>query len=211
MPQPLIKNMTVEIFDPELVRRQVSALATKPEVKPILDKATELGFSPLTGAKNLQGFRRTYTSATPVVNGSQKISKLEVSYQIQELKKSGSKDKAVVIITTFEGVGLKDANEIDSRLLIATDGDLKKTQEFKLGSTGKAVLTKSWWTRFKACIKGSCSSVCLSALVSCPFSSWAAYLGCLAIKCGGCSAKCVGCASCRCRWWCKWAVSCCRD
>jgi hypothetical protein len=210
MTQPKIKSMTVEIFDVKSNVRQLRALAGKPDVKPIYDHADALGFTPLEGAANLQGFRRTYVPEKPVVSGQQKLQKLEVSYQIQELRRRGSKDKAAVVITSFKGVGVKEAVEIDARLVIAPEGDVAKTTEFKLNTTKtKVVPTKSWWTRFKGCIKSKCTSVCVSALVSCPFTSWAAYLGCLAAKCGGCSAKCVGCASCKCRWWCKWAVGCC--
>lgn len=210
MATDLIKNMTVEIFDNQSVIKQLSVLTKKPGIKLVYAHAMQLGFTPLEGAKNLQGFKRTYIAREPVVSGNQKVQKLEISYQVQELQQRGSKDKAAIIITSLKGVGIPDGVENDARLLVAPGGDITKVDEFKVDpKTKKVVLTHSWWTRFKACITGKCTSACLQALVSCPPSSWAAYLGCLAIKCGGCSAKCVGCATCRCRWWCKWAVSCC--
>ena len=212
MAEDLIKNMTVEVFDNESVARQLSILTKKAEVKPMYAHASQLGYTPLEGPKNLQGFKRTYNAREAVVSGKQQVQKLEISYQVQELQKRGSKDKAAIIITTLKGVGIPEGIENDARLLVAPGGDINKVEEFKVErKTNKIVLTHSWWTRFKACITGKCSSVCLQALVTCPTASWAAYLGCLALKCGGCSAKCVGCASCKCRWWCKWAVSCCKD
>jgi len=211
MATDLIKNMTVEVFDNKSVATQLNTLKKKADVMPIYAHATQMGFTVLEGAKNLQGFKRTYNAREPVASGTQKVQKLEVSYQVQELKKSGSKDKAAIIITTMKGVGIPEGIENDARLLIIPGGDINKVEEFKVErKTNTIVLTHSWWTRFKACLTGKCSSACLQALVTCPPASLVAYLGCLAVKCGGCSAKCVGCATCKCRWWCKWAVSCCR-
>lgn len=207
----LIKNMTVEIFDNASVAKQLATLTRKREVKPVYEHAALLGFSALEGRENLQGFKRTYNARDLVKEGNQSVQKLELSYQVQELQKRGSKDKAAIIITTMRGVGVEEGVDNDARLLIAPGGDINKTEEFKVDKeTNKIVPTNSWWTRFKACIQGKCTNECLKALVSCPTTSWAAYLGCLALKCGGCSAKCVGCATCKCRWWCKWAVSCCK-
>jgi hypothetical protein len=211
MPQVQIKSMTVEIFDSRRVFAELATLASKREVKTIYAFAADQGFTPLTAAKNVQGFRRTYVPDTPVIFRGESLKKLEYSYQIQEMRKSSSQDMGVVIITTFNG-NVADSKETDVRFLIAPGGDIDKAKEVMFDpAKNKVVPTKSLWTRFRKCLGGKCASVCTGAVASCPKVSWAAFLGCLALACGGCSAKCFGCASCNCRWWCKWAVGCCKD
>jgi len=64
------------------------------------------------------------------------------------------------------------------------------------------------FTRFVACVRKSCGSVCLGSLTACA-GVFPVYLKCVAVACGGCALKCGACAACSCGFWCKWAVGCC--
>ena len=207
-----IKSMTVELFDGTAVLSKMTALASKREVKAVLELARSQGFTPSTKAGDVQGFKRSYKPDGVISDGGLTVNKLDHTYMVQELKKSGSSDKAAIVVTTLSAPGAFAGTEIDVRFLMAPNGDVQKTTEMRFDrTTGKVVPTNSWWTRFKSCISGKCASTCVASLGTCAFASWAGYLQCVAIACGGCSAKCIVCASCNCRWWCKWATGCCKD
>ncbi len=208
-----IKSMSVEILDGASVARRVKTLSRDAGVKSAIALAKIEGFTLSTKASDAAGFKRTYTPSAPVKEGAVTVTKLAYEYNVHELKRAGSNDLAAVVITRLTPIGAESEAEIDVRYLIAPGGDITKTREMKFDrAAGKMVATNSWWTRLKDCIKGKCSGPCKDALTGCLGSGGiASYLACLAVKCGGCSAKCVACATCRCRWWCKWATGCCRD
>jgi len=210
MPANVIKNMTVEIFDHTQVGKQLTVLTKKQGVKPVYQYAAQEGFKPLKGAKNMQGFKRTYNAAKPIKRGKEKVQRLEYSFHVQELQKRGSKDKAAIIVTHLRGVGLKGADVAEARLLVAPGGKIAKAREYKYDLKKKKVAaTRSWWTRCKACLKKNCIATCVTSLVTCS-GTWVAYLACVGAICGGCFTRCSACASCKCRWWCKWAAGCCK-
>lgn len=207
-----IKKMTVEMFDGTTALTKIETLSTRAEVKTVLKLAQTRGFTPAGKVADVQGFKRTYTSDKVIAEGGEQVTKLDYSFFAQNLVKAGSTDIAAMVVTTLNAPGVTKKPEIDVRFLVAPGGDVTKTVEMRYDAVTKGVIsTNSWWTRLKACIKGSCSSVCAAALGTCTLASWAGYLQCLAIACGGCSAKCVACATCKCRWWCKWATGCCKD
>jgi hypothetical protein len=207
-----IKSMIVEVFDAVALTKQVKALGVKPGVKAVLAAATSRGFVPSTDAQQIQGFKRTYKPDVPITENGVSVSKLEYTYLVQELVKRGSGDKAAMVVTTLATPGSGMGVEVDVRFLIAPGGDVTKATEMRYDNATKTVVpTNSWWTRFVACLKGKCGGKCLKALTTCKFTSWVSYLACLALQCGGCSAKCVACATCKGRWWCRWAVGTCRD
>lgn len=207
-----IKSMTVEVFDGTTAMAKSAALASRKEVKTVLAHARSSGFTPSTKSSDFQGFKRSYKPDGVVSEGEQTVTRLDHTYQVQELKKAGSKDFAAVVISTFNAVGVSGGTQTDVRYLFAPGGDITKTTEMKFDhATGKVVSTNSWFSRLKACVGSKCSAPCKDALTSCLASGGiAGYLICFARKCGGCSAKCVACASCNCRWWCKWAAGCCQ-
>ncbi|MFE7543129.1 hypothetical protein [Streptomyces platensis] len=100
---------------------------------------------------------------------------------------------------------------VDVFLLEAIDGDLLHANELVVTSTGSLEERDGWWDRVIRCLGRDCGGVCLSAAVSCPKVNWAAFLICLAGRCGVCVIKCGACATCDCSWWCKWAAGCCED
>jgi hypothetical protein len=209
---PGIKTMTVEVFDGASALSKLGAVATKREVKAALAHALVQGFTPSTKASDVQGFKRSYKPEGIVTKGGETVSKLDYTYLIQDLKRAGSSDRAAILVGTLTAPGIAGGSEVDVRYLFAPNGDVAKAVEKRYDATTKDMVdTNSWWTRFKACIKGKCAKTCAASLGTCTFTGWAGYLQCVAIACGGCSAKCVVCAGCKCRWWCKWAVGCCED
>jgi hypothetical protein len=207
-----IKRMTAELFDGSSTLTKLESIASKREVNTVLAHARSMGFVASTKASDVQGFKRSYLSDVEVKEGGLTASKLDYVSLVQELKKPGSGDKAAIIITSLSAPGAFRGAEIDVRFLVAPGGDVQRTKEMRFDhATGSVVPTNSFWTRFKGCMTGTCSVVCTGALTTCAFTTWAGYLQCLAVACGGCSAKCFACATCKCRWWCKWAAGCCRD
>jgi hypothetical protein len=76
------------------------------------------------------------------------------------------------------------------------------------GGSAVVPLAGTFWQRLVRCLRG-CGGACITAIATCPKNSWAAFLGCIAVRCGVCAIKCPPCAACDCRWWCKWAAGCC--
>ena len=207
-----IKSMTVEVFDGATVLAKMKTFAPKREVKAVFDVAKAQGFVPSNKPADVQGFKRTYKPEGSISEGGLTVTKLDFTYTVQELRKAGSNDKAAIVVTTLAAPGVFGGTDIDVRLLVAPNGDVEKAAEMRFDKvSGTVVQTNSWWTRFKKCITGKCGSTCKASLGTCAFAGWAAYLQCVAIACGGCSAKCVACASCNGRFWCRWAVGTCKN
>ncbi|WP_406860566.1 hypothetical protein ABZO31_08950 [Streptomyces sp. HUAS MG47] len=118
----------------------------------------------------------------------------------------GEQMAACATVIEVPGTGFK---KVDAFVLEARDGDLLNAKE--LGVTPANVLEErdGWWDALTGCLGRDCGGVCLSAALSCPKVNWAAFLICLAGRCGVCVVKCAACATCDCTWWCKWAAGCC--
>ncbi|MER5857365.1 hypothetical protein ABT131_17355 [Streptomyces sp900105245] len=74
---------------------------------------------------------------------------------------------------------------------------------------GSITVRDGWWDALVACLGRNCGSVCLGAALSCPKINWAAFLLCLAGRCGLCVIRCGACAACDCTWWCRPVAGCC--
>lgn len=98
---------------------------------------------------------------------------------------------------------------VDAFVLEARDGDLLNAKELAVTSANVLEERDGWWDALTGCLGRDCGGVCLSAALSCPKVNWAAFLICLAGRCGVCVVKCAACATCNCTWWCKWAAGCC--
>ena len=189
------------ILVPEFARLR----AVDAEVIATNDFLVSKGFSAQTGAANVWGQRETYRTTS-------KGQRMDETYtlRVQDYAKPGSKDAAAIAQVEVVAGG---RSEVYSFSLIAPEGNFEMAEEYQVGETGGIIsVTKanSWWSCTKQRIKEkNCGSVCLSSLTSCPTSSWVAYLGCVAVKCGGCFVKASACCACNCKWWCKWAVGCC--
>ncbi|MFI8435107.1 hypothetical protein ACIGJO_15335 [Streptomyces sp. NPDC079020] len=99
--------------------------------------------------------------------------------------------------------------KVDVFALEAQDGDLLNATELVATSDNVLEERDGWWDALTGCLGRDCGGVCLSAALTCPKVNWAAFLICLAGRCGVCVVKCAACATCDCTWWCKWAAGCC--
>lgn len=168
------------------------------------------GFRPVSGKQAAWGFAASWTASDN--------KKQEVDVRVQSFSKPGSRDAACLLQVVVKasgplGRGSRAESVTYNAYLVAPNGNFDKAIEHFATSTGTVRRANSFWTRFKKCAKASCGSTCAAALVTCiPGSvTWVAYFVCFGIACGGCFAKCFACAGCKCRWWCKWGVGCCRD
>lgn len=166
------------------------------------------GYKGRTGARAELGLRQKYRAEAAIkppkgVTGPA-VQEVEFELLVRSFGRAGSKDEAAVATVTITAGANRDTYEM---LLEAPGGNFAKALEFKV-ERGQVIPAKSWWTATKTCIRNKCTSVCVGALLTCG-GTWAAYLGCVALRCGGCWVRCAACASCDCRWWCKWAAGCC--
>lgn len=161
-------------------------------------KATADGFVPVRGKESNWGMKASWTAS----NGK------SVSYEMHIESHKGGKDEACLMTETLR-TSDGDTTTYNS-FLVAAGGNFKNVSEYYADSANRVRLAKSKWTRFRNCVKSRCVGPCLGSLVTCS-GTWAAYLLCVAIACGGCMAVCGACALCNCKWWCKWAVGCCKD
>jgi hypothetical protein len=100
---------------------------------------------------------------------------------------------------------------VDAFTLKTTDFFLEGVTEYVADPTdqGRLMVRDGWWDALVACLGRNCGGVCLSAALSCPKINWAAFLICLAGRCGLCVVKCGACATCDCTWWCRPLAGCC--
>ena len=95
-------------------------------------------------------------------------------------------------------------------MLEADTPNLAQAQEFTVEDE-EIVPTDSWWTALTGCVTRRCATVCANSVATCATGGgWIKFLGCMGWNCGGCVIRCGACATCNCRWWCKWATGCCR-
>jgi len=206
MPDKLnISKMTTSFLVAADIQKRLgdAKLATAAQLAPLRAHAQSLGFTPGKAAKDFFGASQTYEARVPVRG----VKSAEFELHVQNLIKSGTKDKLALFVVRVKAGSNEDTYGF---ILEAPGGVVDKTREWTV-QRGKVVLAHSWWSRTKACLKKSCVSACISALATCPMADWTAYLGCLALKCGGCWVKCAACATCNCKIWCRWGVGCCRN
>ncbi|MEU8435413.1 hypothetical protein AB0F18_21345 [Streptomyces sp. NPDC029216] len=120
----------------------------------------------------------------------------------------GPNGAQVAACATLIEVPGTDLKTVDVFVLESQDGDLLNAKELVVAS-GVLEERDGWWDALTGCLGRDCGGVCLSAALTCPKVNWAAFLICLAGRCGVCVLKCAACATCDCSWWCKWAAGCC--
>lgn len=202
----------IEILDDQAVSQglQKQMAAPKGKLKKLDDEAKKRGYKKATGPRAEFGLRHTFKAGKPVPppagTPGQPVQEVEVEISLSTLEKPNSEDQAA--IGTVRVTAGKNTEEYDM-LLEALDGDFEDVRESKV-ENDKVVPANSWWTAARSCVIGKCGSVCIGALTVCR-GTWAAYLLCVAAACGGCWVRCSACATCNCRWWCKWAAGCCRQ
>ena len=157
------------------------------------------GFAPQTGPASFFGKEIAFRSAQGAATAT---------IVLQDYAKPRSRDKAAlgkVIVTS----GPESATY--SFYLLAPEGDFQNAVEYRVDEGFNVVKANSLWSCFVARLKSTCVGPCISALLSCPTTSWSAYLGCVVTKCGACALKALACCACKCAGWCKWKVGCCHQ
>lgn len=194
----------------DVIKRLKSKKQVNRNLKFLEKYAQGLGYLASDKSDDVFGIRSKVRSKVPIREsrlGRETVNEVTFELEVQNFKKSRSRDKlALATMTITAG----NHSETYDTLLLAPAGNLLKPREYIYNEKkGKVELTHSWWSRFTSCLGKRCISSCLNSLISCS-GTWAAYLGCVAAYCGGCFVICTACASCRCRWWCRWATRCCR-
>lgn len=97
----------------------------------------------------------------------------------------------------------------DYHFTLETPGDNPLRAREYTWDEGQVVPAQSWWSRFVDCTsREGCG---WGAVYNCWEGSWSDFLYCMVRKCGRGVQKCAACATCDCRWWCKWNAGCCSD
>jgi hypothetical protein len=213
--RPHIKSETFEFLDQEQTMGLFGGvLRDDSELQQLLEEANNRGFAQAEGAEGFVGYRQT-TTATEPINPPRKggppnaepVGEISVEITGQALTGGKGRGEAAIAftrITTDSG-----ENVVYPLLLVAPDGDFQRATEL-IVHEGEIVEAESWWTAFVGCLGNGCAQQCLSALFSCG-GAWNVYLWCLLWKCGPCVTRCLACATCNCKWWCKWATGCCKQ
>jgi hypothetical protein len=174
------------------------------------EEARARGYRPVTGPGAEFGLRQRIRSRVPVHPPAGEtgapLQELQFELSIRALEKGDSEDQAAIATATITAGQYTE--ELDL-MLEARGGNFARAREFKV-ENDRLVPANSWWTAARSCVLSGCSSVCVGSLISCS-GTWAAYLLCVAAACGGCWVRCTACATCNCRWWCRWATGCCHQ
>jgi hypothetical protein len=208
---PVIVSERIELIDSRNVAAQLERLSRmRPGLEQVLRGATEARFSALAEDDSFFGYRVTMEAdreIRPPDDAPEGPGVRSVTHEVLLQGFSRGADQAAAgTVTITAGTYTSEYN----LLLEAPGGDINRMIE-RTVQGNELVLADGWWDRFRNCLGDKCGGVCLSALGGC-ISAGAipAILVCLAVSCGGCAAKCAACATCNCRWWCRWAVGCCR-
>jgi hypothetical protein len=200
-----------EILDDAAVGQTLEAALAQPagKLKKLQDEAKKRGYREVKGAGGKAAVRDRVKSNKPVKPPAGQtgapVSEVTFEMALQALDKPNSQDQAAIALVTITADN-GDTQQYEM-LLEAPGGDFAKARE-SMVERDQVVAANSWWTAARSCVLSRCTSVCIGALVTCT-GTWAAYLLCLATRCGVCWARCAGCASCDCSWWCRWATGCC--
>ncbi len=198
---PYIKATTLDYLAHTVVRTELEKLATShPGVMALRSEIEGLGFKPVAGVKGVWGTKASWTASN-----NQTVS---FEIHVQSFAKAGSKNQAALLnLTTIGSGGETDTYRCS---LQAAEGDWSKAVERYADKNNKIRPSNSYWPRAWKCIKGSCGGPCINSLAGCTGGLAACIISIVGI-CGGCAVKCLACAGCNCKWWCKWAVGCCKD
>ena len=207
---PNIAAVRIELLDPAKVMQSVQSRAMRGPLAVLKNEAEKRGYAAATGAKNAYGYRHVFVATKeikpPKGETGAAVKETSVEIHVQSFTKKGSKDQAALMVVTIQAGTNTETREM---LLEAPGGNFATPKEYVIVNN-KVTPAKSWWTAFVSCLKSKCIANCLSALLKCS-GTWAAYLACVLATCAACGTYCVACATCNCKWWCKWAVGCCKQ
>lgn len=212
---PSVKESTFAIHDEQSAaqewRRLSESEASMDQLISALPSRLRLPGAARLNEGQTVGFTSTDTLTGPLdppeeVTARERVEKLNHSLFARTFSgPNGEQVAACAAVIEVPGTNYK---KVDLFVLEAADGDLLHATELvPAGSTLRE--RDGWWDRVVRCLGRDCGGVCLGAAVSCPKVNWAAFLICLAGRCGVCVIKCGACATCDCTWWCKWAAGCC--
>jgi hypothetical protein len=210
--QPVIKLEKFEVLDAENALSELNSLSGLHSDLQLLMNFTEnAGFTEVAGSA--VGWQYTVEAAEDInPAGSDAAGPAVNSLTARALFKGytgggGVAPSQLAVGTVTATAGTNETIEHISLEMAQSDFDRMIERQVE---NGALVVVDGWWDRFRGCL-GGCGGVCLAALGSCVGAgALPAILGCLAIRCGGCAAKCAACATCDCSWWCRWAAGCCQ-
>lgn len=212
--QPTIKLEQLEVLDDENVLSELDSLSgLHSELQTLFNLTESAGFTEV--ARSAYGWQIKVEAAGEVTPGpgddpgGGPVSSLTSRALFKGFTGGGGAAPNLLAVGTMT-VTAGSHEHTEYLQFEAPNGDIGRMIERKVDEGGALVVVDGWWDRFRGCL-GGCGGVCLAALGGCAGAgALPAILGCLAIRCGGCAAKCAACATCDCRWWCKWAAGCCR-
>lgn len=217
MAEVMIEYELTEILDESNFGETLGNMMAKGPLQMLYDEATRRGYR-YESAQAEQGGQRT-----PTQLGLRQVSRAREQVQpdsddrgssvqetrfelyIRALEKPDSRDQAALINVSIQA---GENTEEYNLLLEAPGGYFLDTREFMV-ENDRVVPAFSWWSAFKNCLTSRCGTSCLGALVACSGTT-AGYVACVIAACAGCGVKCAACATCNCKWWCRWAPGCCR-
>lgn len=131
------------------------------------------------------------------------VEKLDHELVVQNLNGADTSG-AVAVASLSDGEATAEYH-----FMLETSGDNPLQARELTIDEGKVVGAHSWWDRFVSCTsRRGCG---WSQVYRCWEGSWTDFLWCMVRKCGSGILKCSACATCDCRWWCKWGSGCCGD
>ncbi|MFE5213495.1 MULTISPECIES: hypothetical protein [unclassified Streptomyces] len=215
---PLFRSQTVEFRPDSAVGEEIANLrASHSDVGRIFDAVPSvLGLTSLEAANETGAFgvtvRAELTEAMvphDAPAGSQPITSYLTSLSLVGWQAGDTHVAAGLARMIAEPVEGGGNRTIDRTVLLETT-DYRRIVE-RTVQDGTVVVVDGWWDALRDCLVNRCAGECTNAALECPPASWPVYLACLAGRCGGCLAGCVGCATCDCGWLCRVAFGCCHQ
>jgi hypothetical protein len=202
-----VVSENVQVLDHQAAHDQFKKhLDSRPKLKKLHDEAQKRGYKPRDEPDQTFAVRVTAKASGDVHSttaaGADAVQDVEFELVGQSVSKEDA--EGAVATATIRGGGNEQTYEM---LLEAPGGNFRQTREYKIDND-QVVEAHSWWSAWTGCLSRDCASTCLNSLWACT-GTWTAYLWCVTAACGGCVAKCTGCATCDCSWWCRWAAGCC--
>lgn len=188
------------IFRPNLVVSKFNLLMrTDTTMKALHADLLARGFQAQTALNNHWGFRGLFKGR----DEAGKLQTTNTQFYMRDYTKPGSGDLAALL-------QIQMGTRKFSFFLIAQNGDFDNATEFARGQDGE--ISEKHAAGFWHCMWHGLSGIggtCANALITCPKTGWAAYAGCVALRCGSVALRRLACCACDCSFWCRWAAGCC--
>lgn len=224
--RPPIVRPPIKLPAPLVISRFKQLRKSDPNIKTLDAFLVNKGFKAQTGNANFGG-SKSFLSGRGTTGEAGTV---QSELVIQDFKNPGTGEQGALLQLVVRAagklgippIGIQEENARDIQsakysFVLIGDPKSENVVEFTVeGGVVKEVVPDvvrghcgGWWCCFKERVKEKCPSTCISALTTCPTTSWPIYIACVIARCGGCVTKAMLCCSCDCRWWCKWGVGCC--